>query len=134
MNAGRARIVPIQIGTADFETEVLRSRKVVVVAFVTPWSRPCQVLNALLDEAAVLGAGRMKIVKINADDNPDLSMWYEIQSVPTLLYFYEGALHARVVGTATKEAILAKVRSILEKSESPPCCAEPKPMRHRGPR
>ena len=48
----------------------------------------------------------MKVVKVNADDSLDLSLWYEIQSVPTLIYFVEGKPCLRIVGTASKEAIL----------------------------
>jgi thioredoxin 1 len=54
----------------------------------------------------------VKIVKVNADDNPDLSLWYEVQSIPTLLYFVDGSIRAKVVGTASKEAILAKLEPL----------------------
>ena len=63
----------------------------------------------MLQELASACAGRFKVVKVNADDSLDLSLWYEIQSVPTLLYFVRGNPCLRIVGTATKEAILAKL-------------------------
>jgi thioredoxin-like negative regulator of GroEL len=50
------------------------------------------------------------VVKVNADDSLDLSLWYDIQSVPTLLYLVQGNPCVRIVGTATKEAILAKLK------------------------
>jgi thioredoxin-like negative regulator of GroEL len=71
-------------------------------------------LNAALEEVAASCAGRVKVVKVNADDNPDLSIWYEVQSIPTVLYFLDGALHDRVVGTASKEAILGKLQSLAQ--------------------
>ena len=55
-------------------------------------------------------AGKAKVVKVNADDCLDLSLCYDIQSIPTLLYFVEGKPRLRIVGTATKQAILAKLK------------------------
>src|SRR5216117_3194767 len=76
------------------------------------WSRPCQILDSVLEEVAATCAGREKVVRINADNNPDLSLVWNIQSIPTLLYFVDGNLRARIVGTASKEAILSKLRSV----------------------
>ena len=89
-----------------FRAEVLESKQPVLVKFWTPWSRPCQILDPILQELARDWAGKVKVVKVNADDSLDLSLWYEIQSVPTLIYFVEGKPCSRIVGTASKEAIL----------------------------
>ena len=97
------------IPEATFEAEVLTSKQPVLVAFGTPWSRPCQVLDPILQELARGWAGKVKVVSVNADDSLDLSFCYEIQSIPTLLYFVEGKPCFRIVGTASKEAILAKL-------------------------
>jgi thioredoxin 1 len=102
----------IEVAQDNFESEVLRSEQPVIVAFCAPWSRPCQIFESTLDEVAATCAGRVKVVKVNADDNPDLSMWYEIQSIPTLLYFTAGNPHAKIVGIASKEAILSKLQSV----------------------
>jgi len=98
------------IPAVDFKMEVLESKQPVLVEFWAPWSRPCQVLDSVLQELASAFAGELKVVKVNADDSLDLSLWYEIQSVPTLLYFVQGNPCLRLVGTATKEAILAKLK------------------------
>ena len=108
----------IEIGEANFESEVLRSKQPVLVAFSADWSRPCQILDSVLEEVAAACAGREKVVRINADNNPDLSMTWKIQSIPTLLYFLNGSLRARIVGTASKEAILSKLRSITDGGDS----------------
>ena len=97
------------VGQADFASEVLQAGKPVLAVFTAPWSRPCQVLEATLNEVVPACDGRVEVVKINADDQPDLSLWYDIQSIPTLLYFVAGRVQAKVVGTASKEAILAKL-------------------------
>jgi thioredoxin-like negative regulator of GroEL len=104
----------IEIGEANFESEVLRWKQPVLVAFSAAWSRPCQILDSVLEEVATGCAGRAKVVRINADNNPDLSLIWNIQSIPTLLYFIDGNLRARIVGTASKEAILSKLQSVTD--------------------
>ncbi len=93
----------------EFASAVLQSGKPVLVVFFATWSRPCQVLEATLNEVVTACDGQAAFLKINADDHPDLSLCYDIQSVPTLLYFVGGHVRARVVGTVSKEAILAKL-------------------------
>jgi thioredoxin 1 len=100
-----------QLTAASFEAEVLKSKQPVLVVFEAPWSRPCQVLDPILQELAGDWAGKLKVVKVNADDFLDLSLCYDIQSIPTLLYFVGGKLRVEIVGTATKDAILAKLKA-----------------------
>lgn len=117
-NPENARIV--EADASSFEAEVLKSKQPVLVAFWAPWSQPCHILDSVLGEVAVACAGRVAVIKVNADDNPDLSMWYEIQSIPALLFFHESRLRAKIIGTASKEAILAKLQTIISDSHSPP--------------
>jgi thioredoxin 1 len=105
---------PVVVSAANFKAEVLESKQPVLVEFWAHWSRPCQVFDAVLPELARTLAGKVKVVKVNADDSLDLSLWYDIQSVPTLLYFVEGNPCLRIVGTATEEAILAKLKPFLQ--------------------
>jgi len=114
MNTSQNKIPIIEIGAANFESEVLSWKQPVLVAFSAAWSRPCRILDSVLEEVAAACAGREKVVKINADNNPDLSLLWNIQSVPTLLYFVDGNLRAKIVGTASKEAILSKLRSVTD--------------------
>ncbi len=113
MNSDQQTVVPSEIAERDFESEVLKAQQPVLVAFWAPWSRPCQILSSVLVEVAAACKGRARVVRVNADDNPDLSLWYEVQSIPTLLYFVNGNLRTRLVGTASKEAILAKLQGVL---------------------
>ena len=102
---------PVQVDDGNFDSEVLQSKLPVLVAFLAVWSRPCTILTPVLDELASECFGKLKVVRVNADANPDLSLWYDVQSIPTLLYFVAGSVRARIVGTATKEAILSKLES-----------------------
>jgi thioredoxin-like negative regulator of GroEL len=108
----------IEIGGGNFESEVLRWKQPVLVAFSAAWSRPCQILDSVLEEVATACAGRVKVVKLNADNHPDLSFVWKIQSIPTLLYFIDGNLRAKIVGTASREAILSKLRSVTQGDDS----------------
>ncbi|GMW02194.1 MAG: thioredoxin [Candidatus Hydrogenedentota bacterium] len=102
----------LEIDGANFDSAVLKSRLPVLVAFATQWSRPCQVLNSVLEEIAASFADRLKVVRINADENPDLGLWYGIHAVPTLLYFVAGNVKCKIVGTATKAAILSRLEPL----------------------
>ena len=120
MNANHSCDAIVEIGGADFEREVLQSKLPVLVVFLAPWSRPCQVLSEKLAEVAAACVGMARLVKVNADDYPDLSLWYDIQSIPTLLFFVRGNLAAKVIGTASKEAILTKLHGVLAGSPGNP--------------
>ena len=110
----RQDALPVAVAAVNFTAEVLESKQPVLVEFWAPWSRSCQVFDAVLAELADTLAGSVKVTKVNADDNLELSLWYDIQSVPTLLCFVEGNARLRIVGTATKEAILAKLKPLSE--------------------
>ncbi len=116
MNTDQTQI--IEISEANFELEVLLWKRPVLVAFFAPWSQACRPVRPVLDEIATAYAGTIKVVKINADDNPDLGLWYEIQSIPTLLYFVGGSLRGKIVGTVTREAILIQLRIFSQDSRS----------------
>ncbi len=109
MNRRKTSSKPVQADDASFDAEVLESKKPVLVAFSALWSQSCKILAPILDEIASECSDRLKVVRVNADGNPDLGFWYNVQSIPTLLYFIDGSVHAKVVGTATKEAILSKL-------------------------
>lgn len=108
-----------QVEEANFDAEVLQSKHPVLVVFWAPWSRPCRVLHSVLQKLANALAGKAKVVKVNADDSLNLSLWYDIHSVPTMLYFVRGDLRLRIVGTASKDAILAKLNASGPTSKTP---------------
>lgn len=109
-----------EISGLDFKSKVLQSKEPVLVAFLAPWSEPCRTARLVLNEVASACAGTVKMVIVKADENPDLGVWYDIHSVPTLLYFVGGSLQAKVIGTASKEAILAKLQPVAHSSGAAP--------------
>jgi thioredoxin 1 len=110
----------LEVGKADFDAEVLRSQSPVLVMFWARWSSACRVAAPALNEVMKEISGRVKLVKINADENPNLSLWYGIQSLPTVLYFLNGVVLARIVGAASKEAILAQLESSTQNNGTSP--------------
>ena len=94
------------VGEANFGSQVLQSRSAVLVAFWAPWSKPCHVIDPVLLEVAQTCAGKVEVVKVNADDNPNLSLRFGAQHIPTLIHFQAGQIRGRLVGTASKKAIL----------------------------
>jgi thioredoxin 1 len=119
-----------EIGEANFGAEVLESKLPVVVAFLAPWSRPCQIIQPVLDEVAAACAGGARVLRVNADAHPTLGMWYEVQSIPTVFCFVNGKVRLRIVGTTSAEALLSKLRPLvgtngeapaLSGDRQPPC-------------
>ena len=100
------------VGEANFPSQVLQSKNAILVAFWAPWSKPCHVIDPVLLDVAETCAGKIEVVKVNADDNPNLSLWFGVQHIPTLLYFEAGQLRGQLVGTVSKDAILAKLHSL----------------------
>ncbi len=102
----------IEINEANFEAEVLQSNQPVLVDFWAQWCGPCKMLAPLLDEIAVEQNGRAKVVKVNVDENPTLAQRYNIQSIPTLLYFAGGEVRDRTIGALTKQSIISKLEKL----------------------
>ena len=94
------------VGGANFKSQILQSKGAVLVAFWAPWSKPCHVIDPVLLEVAQTCAGKIEVVKVNADDNPNLSLRFGVQHIPTLLHFQAGQIRGSLVGTASKKAIL----------------------------
>ena len=102
----------IEINEANFEAEVLQSNQPVLVDFWAQWCGPCKMLAPLLDEIAVEQNGSAKVVKVNVDENPALAQRYNIQSIPTLLYFAGGEVLDRTMGAVSKQSIISKLEKL----------------------
>src|SRR5580658_5475974 len=102
----------IEINETNFESEVLQSNQPVLVDFWAEWCGPCKMLGPLLDEIAAEQAGRVKVAKVNLDTNPELAARFNIQSIPTLLYFAGGEVRDQTVGAINKRVILSKLEKL----------------------
>ena len=102
-----------QISDSQFETEVLKANGLVLVDFWAEWCGPCRAIAPSVDELAEEYEGKVIIGKYNVDDDADLSAEYSIRNIPTLLFFKEGKLVDKHVGSASKGDLEAKIKALL---------------------
>jgi thioredoxin len=104
---------PITISDATFEREVLQSVLPVVVDFWAPWCGPCRIVAPPLEKIAAESAGRLRVAKLNVDENPRTAERFQVQGIPTLLFVKNGRVVDRVVGALPEPQIKAKVDQLL---------------------
>lgn len=95
------------VGDADWNVEVLQSDQLVLVDFWAGWCPPCRKLAPVVDALADEYAGRVKVVKLDVDENPEVAGRYSIYSIPTLLLFRGGEVIDQLVGFRAKEELKA---------------------------
>ena len=94
-----------KVSDASFEADVLKSAEPVVVDFWAEWCGPCRMIAPALEEISGSLAGKVKIVKLNVDENPATASKYGIMSIPTLMIFKGGEMASRQVGAAPKQKL-----------------------------
>ncbi len=99
----------VHVGDQDFETEVLHSEVPVLVDFWAEWCTPCHIVSPVVEEIAREQQGKLRAVKLNVDDSPDIAQQYGVMSIPTLILFKGGEEKARVVGARGKDAIWREI-------------------------
>jgi thioredoxin 1 len=103
----------IEITDASFESEVLQSDTPVVVDFWATWCGPCKMIAPILDEIAVEMGDRIKITKLDVDNNSKTAGKYNIMSIPSLLFFKNGEVVDQVVGAVPKSQLLQRLEKVM---------------------
>ena len=101
----------IYVSDAEFENKVLQSEVPVLVDFWAEWCGPCKMIAPILDEIAGEYSGKIKIAKLNIDDNPATPPRYGIRGIPTLMLFKNGNVEATKVGAVSKSQLSAFIDS-----------------------
>ena len=94
---------------ANFEEEVLKSDKTVLVDFWATWCGPCQMMAPIIEEL-VADCPEVKIGKLNVDENPEMSIKYQVSVIPTIIIFKDGKIAERIIGYTRKEELLEKLK------------------------
>ena len=103
----------LHVTEATFDAEVLKSKQLVLVDFWATWCGPCRMIAPVLDELAEEYAGRVKICKVNVDDEPALAQRYKIMSIPAVFLFRDGEVVEKMIGARPKQAFADAIEENL---------------------
>ncbi len=100
----------IKISNENFENEVKKSDKVVLVDFYADWCGPCKMMSPIIDDIAREATDNVKVCKLNVDECQDIAIEYDVMSIPTLIIFKNGEVINKLVGLHDKESILNLIK------------------------
>jgi thioredoxin 1 len=100
---------PVEITDANFEQEVLQSEQPVLIDFWAVWCGPCKIIAPVVEELAKEYDGKLKVGKMDVDNNPEASMRFGIRSIPTLMVFKGGKVVEQIIGAVPKKNLVDKV-------------------------
>jgi len=102
-----------QINDNAFEAEVIKSSLPVLIDFWAPWCAPCRAIGPVVEELAKEYAGKVKVVKMNVDDNPQTPARYSVRSIPNLIIFKNGEVKDQIIGAVAKAQLVKAIDGVL---------------------
>ena len=102
-----------KVSEASFQAEVLEALLPVLVYYSAPWCSPCKMLEPIVNQLAEEWKGKVRVVKVELDDNPNLVIQYQVMGAPTLLLFDQGRPVERVIGYQSRDRLVKKIETHL---------------------
>lgn len=103
----------IKVTDANFQQEVLKSAIPVLVDFWAVWCGPCQMQGPIIEDIAKTMEGKIKVGKLNVDENPTTAQTYGVMSIPTLMIFKNGEVVKQMIGLQNKDLLVSEINKIL---------------------
>jgi thioredoxin 1 len=105
---------PLDVTDTDFEAQVIKSDKPVLVDFWAPWCAPCRMVSPVVEELAEDMKDTIKVCKVNIDENQAVARTYDVRAIPTLILFVGGSAAARIVGVRPRADIQKEIQTALQ--------------------
>ncbi|MDQ7786217.1 MAG: thioredoxin [Thermodesulfovibrionales bacterium] len=99
--------------TTNWETEVLKFQGLVMIDFWAAWCGPCRMISPTVEELSKEYSGKLKVLKLNTDENSEIASRYKIMGIPTIMFFKDGVKLDQIVGVVPKQQLKAKIDSFL---------------------
>ncbi len=103
----------VEVNDSTFEREIVKSEIPSIVDFWAGWCMPCKIMGPVIDEIAKEFDGRVKVGKINIDENTEMATNLSVMNIPTLVFFKNGQETGRVTGVVSKDSIITKIQELL---------------------
>lgn len=103
----------MEVTDKNFEQEVLKAKETVLVDFWAPWCGPCQFTSPIVEELGQEYKGKIKVAKVNVDENPAIAQKYMVMSIPTFLFFKGGIIVDSMIGAAPKDEFVRRIDKML---------------------
>lgn len=103
----------LEATTANWDSEVLKSKELVMIDFWAVWCGPCRIISPTVEELAKEYSGKVKVMKLNTDENSEIASRYKIMGIPTIMFFKDGVKLDQIVGVVPKQQLKAKLDSLI---------------------
>jgi len=103
----------LELTSSNWDSEVLKAKGLVIIDFWAPWCGPCRVISPAVEELSKEYSGKVKVAKLNTDENSEIASRYKIMGIPTIMFFKDGVKLDQIVGVVPKQHLKEKIDSYL---------------------